>query len=62
MPIRGPDPTPIDRSRAEPSMRILIGGLVDGKSQNEMASELKSDRFEVARMFKSLQNQFAHAA
>ena len=43
-------------------MRILIGGLVDGKSQNEMASELKSDRFEVARMFKSLQNQFAHAA
>jgi RNA polymerase sigma-70 factor (ECF subfamily) len=49
-------------SRATPSVRLIIGGLIDGKSQIDMASEMKSDRFKVARMIKVLEGQFASVA
>jgi hypothetical protein len=32
----------------------LISGLMDGKSRIEIADELATDRFKVARMIKSL--------
>lgn len=49
-------------SRAHPAMRLLIGGLMDGKAQVEVASKLKIDRFKVARLFKTLHSQFVNAA
>lgn len=49
-------------SRATPSVRLVIGGLMDGKSQISTAAEMGIDRFKVARMIKSLERQFASAA
>jgi RNA polymerase sigma-70 factor, ECF subfamily len=49
-------------SRATPPVRLIIGGLMDGSSQLEIAAELRTDRFKVARMIKSLERQFASAA
>ena len=49
-------------SRATAPMRLTIEGLMDGKSQLDIASELKMDRFKVARMMKNFQRQFAVAA
>uniref|UniRef100_Q07PM2 Sigma-70 region 2 domain protein n=1 Tax=Rhodopseudomonas palustris (strain BisA53) TaxID=316055 RepID=Q07PM2_RHOP5 len=49
-------------SRSEPGVRALIGGLMDGKAQAEIASDLAIDRFKVGRIFKKLQHQFAEAA
>jgi RNA polymerase sigma-70 factor, ECF subfamily len=49
-------------SCAKPGMRVMIGGLMDGRAHVDIASELKIDRFTVARMFKTLQHQFAKAA
>jgi RNA polymerase sigma-70 factor, ECF subfamily len=49
-------------SSAPPTMRVIIGGLMDGKAQVDIASEMNIDRFKVARMIKSLQSQFARAA
>jgi RNA polymerase sigma-70 factor (ECF subfamily) len=48
-------------SRATPPLRAVIGGLLDGKSQLDIASELAVDRFKVARMMNTLR-QFANAA
>jgi DNA-directed RNA polymerase specialized sigma24 family protein len=41
-------------SRAGAPMRLLISGLMDGKTQIEIADDLATDRFKVARMIKSL--------
>jgi hypothetical protein len=49
-------------SRAAPSLRLVIGGLVDGKSQIDIASEMRTNRFKVARMIKLLKSQFVRAA
>jgi DNA-directed RNA polymerase specialized sigma24 family protein len=49
-------------SRATPSVRLVIGGLMDGKRQTEIAAEMKTDRFKVARMIKSLEGLLASAA
>jgi hypothetical protein len=49
-------------SSAKPTMRLMIGGLIEGKTQVDIASELKIDRFTVARMIKTLQHQFENAA
>ncbi|WP_407147851.1 sigma factor [Bradyrhizobium sp. ORS 86] len=40
--------------RASAPLRLLICGLMDGKTQIEIADELATDRFKVARMIKSL--------
>lgn len=48
-------------SSAPPQLRLIIGGLMDGKAQIEIASEMNMDRFKVARMVKSLR-EFANAA
>jgi hypothetical protein len=49
-------------SRATPPMRLIIGGLMDGKKQGEIATETGMNRFQVARMVAGLQRQFAPAA
>lgn len=49
-------------SRATSAGRLLIGGLTDGKRQAEIAAEMRTDRYRVARMIKSLEGQFANAA
>jgi RNA polymerase sigma-70 factor, ECF subfamily len=49
-------------SRAKPAVRVIIGGLMDGAAQVDIASELAIDRFKVARMLKTLQQHFAKAA
>jgi RNA polymerase sigma-70 factor (ECF subfamily) len=49
-------------SRSTPPMRSIIGGLMDGKSQVDLATEMKMDRFRVARMIKTLEQKFANAA
>jgi RNA polymerase sigma-70 factor (ECF subfamily) len=48
-------------SRATPPMRVAIDGLMEGKTQVVIASEMRVDRFKVARMIKTLR-QFACAA
>ncbi|MGE0677735.1 sigma factor [Pseudolabrys sp.] len=48
-------------SRATPPVRVIIGGLMDGKAQIDIASEMNMDRFKVARMVTTLR-QFADAA
>jgi DNA-binding transcriptional regulator LsrR (DeoR family) len=35
---------------------VVIGGLVDGKSQVELAAEMQIDRTKVIRMIKSLKD------
>jgi DNA-directed RNA polymerase specialized sigma24 family protein len=49
-------------SRATPPLRLVIGGLMDGSSQIEIAAEMRTDRFKVARMIKALERQFASVA
>jgi len=49
-------------SSAKRPVRLIIGGLMDGKSQIDIASEMKIDRFKVARVIKALKRQFASAA
>ena len=46
-------------SRATLPMRVIIGGLTDGKSKVDMASDAKTDRFMVARINKAWQRQLA---
>lgn len=41
-------------SWASPPLRMIIGGLMDGSSQIEIAAEMRTDRFKVARRIKSL--------
>jgi hypothetical protein len=41
-------------SRATPPMRVMIGGLMDGKPQVDIALEMKLDRFKVARMIEGV--------
>ncbi len=48
--------------RATPPMRLIVGGLMDGKTQLEIGGELKMDRFRVARRIAGLQRQFAAVA
>jgi RNA polymerase sigma-70 factor, ECF subfamily len=48
-------------SSATPTVRVIIGGLIDGKAQVDIASEMNIDRFKVARMIKML-HKFASAA
>lgn len=48
-------------ARATPCMRLVIGGLIDGKTQVEIASGMSMDRFKVSRMIKTLR-EFAVAA
>ncbi|MEA2906271.1 MAG: polymerase sigma-70 factor, subfamily [Alphaproteobacteria bacterium] len=47
--------------RAPPPIRLTIVGLMDGQSLIDMATEMKIDRFKVARRIKALR-QFANAA
>lgn len=49
-------------SRATPPMRLIIGGLMDGKKQGEIAAEIGMNRFQVARMVAGLQRQFMAVA
>jgi RNA polymerase sigma-70 factor (ECF subfamily) len=49
-------------NRATPRMKLILGGLVEGKTQNEIAAETGMDRFRVIRMIAGLQRQFAVAA
>jgi RNA polymerase sigma-70 factor (ECF subfamily) len=49
-------------SSASPPLRMIIGGLMDGSSQMEIAAAMRTDRFKVARMIKSLEREFASAA
>jgi RNA polymerase sigma-70 factor (ECF subfamily) len=49
-------------SRSKPAMKVLVGGLMDGKAQADIAAELEIDRFRVARMIRALRHQFANAA
>ncbi len=49
-------------SHATPPMRLIIGGLMEGKTQSEIASGIGMDRFRVARMITGLQRQFAAVA
>lgn len=46
---------------ATPPMRVVIGGLMDGKTQVDIASGMNMDRFKVSRMIKTLR-EFAVAA
>jgi hypothetical protein len=48
--------------RATPPMRLIIGGLMDGETQSEIAEGVGMDRFRVARMITGLQRQFAAVA
>jgi RNA polymerase sigma-70 factor, ECF subfamily len=48
--------------RATPPMKLILGGLLEGKTQNEIATEAGMDRFRVIRMIAGLQRQFAAAA
>jgi DNA-directed RNA polymerase specialized sigma24 family protein len=48
-------------SSSSPPLRMIIGGLMDGQNQVDIASEMKIDRFKVARMTKMLR-QFAAVA
>lgn len=48
-------------SWATPPMRMVIGGLMEGKAQVDIASKMNIDRFKVGRLIKSLR-QFANAA
>jgi RNA polymerase sigma-70 factor, ECF subfamily len=43
-------------SRASAQLRVVIGGLFDGKSQVELAAEMQIDRTKVIRMIKSLKS------
>jgi RNA polymerase sigma-70 factor (ECF subfamily) len=43
-------------SRVPAQLRVVIGGLVDGKSQVELAAEMRIDRTKVIRMIKSLKS------
>jgi hypothetical protein len=45
-------------SSMTPPLRVIIGGLMDGQTKIDIASDLNLDRFKVARMIKTLQ-QFA---
>jgi hypothetical protein len=49
-------------SWATPSVRVIIGGLVEGKAQVDIASEMNLDRFKVGRMIKTMQHRVADAA
>jgi hypothetical protein len=49
-------------SRAEPPMRLIIGGLLDGEKLVDIAAAMKVDRFKVARMIGGLQRQWGTAA
>lgn len=49
-------------SRATPPMRLIIGGLMDGKKQGEIAADIGMNRFQVARMVAGLQRQFMAVA
>jgi RNA polymerase sigma-70 factor (ECF subfamily) len=43
-------------SRATAQLRVVIGGLVDGRSQVDIASEMQIDRIKVVRIIKSLKH------
>jgi RNA polymerase sigma-70 factor (ECF subfamily) len=49
-------------SRAAPPVRLIIGGLIDGKTQVEIAAEADVDRFKVTRTIKLLRRQLSDAA
>jgi RNA polymerase sigma-70 factor (ECF subfamily) len=49
-------------SRATPPLRLIIAGLMNGNSHIEIAAEMRTDRFKVARMIKSWEREFAVAA
>jgi RNA polymerase sigma-70 factor (ECF subfamily) len=42
--------------RVSAQLRVVIGGLVDGKSQVELAAEMQIDRTKVIRMIRSLKD------
>lgn len=48
-------------SSSPPALRVIIGGLIDGHTQADIASELNVDRFKLGRMVKTLR-QFVAAA
>jgi RNA polymerase sigma-70 factor (ECF subfamily) len=49
-------------SSASPQLRVILGGLMEGRTQLEIATEMKTDRFKVARMIKTLVNELVSAA
>lgn len=49
-------------ARATPPMKLILGGLLEGKKQSEIAAQVGMDRFRVIRMIAGLQRQFATAA
>jgi RNA polymerase sigma-70 factor (ECF subfamily) len=49
-------------SRVTPPMRLIIGGLMEGKTQSEISYDTSFDRFRVIRMIAGLQRQFAAVA
>lgn len=48
-------------SAPPPPLRMIIGGLMDGQTQVDIAAEMKIDKFKVTRLVKMLR-QFADAA
>lgn len=46
---------------APPPLRVVMGGLWEGKAQVDIAAAMNLDRFKVARMIKTL-HKFAAAA
>ncbi|WP_448040526.1 RNA polymerase sigma factor [Bradyrhizobium liaoningense] len=49
-------------TRATRQLRLVIGGLFDGKSQTDIAAEMWLDRIKVVRMIKSLKEELSCAA
>lgn len=49
-------------SRATPMMRLIIGGLMDNKTEVEIAAEMSLGRHRIRRIIVGLRRQFANAA
>jgi len=49
-------------ARAAPPVRVILGGLWEGKAQADIAAEMEMDRFKVARVIKTLQRRLGQAA
>lgn len=48
--------------RATPPMKVILGGMIEGRTQNEVAADTGMDRFRVIRMIAGLRRQFSEAA
>ncbi len=43
-------------------MRVVLGGMIEGRTQNEIAANMGVDRFRVVRMIAGLQRDLDVAA